>query len=118
MANSIRIPDEYLPKASDLPGDLQRIALGFEGEYPGQGVRITITLAQLFGGQNLYIRKADEFIRRWRNDSIRRRYNQGDITVSELVSLFGLSASRLFEILGSAAEIADDRQLPLFGEKQ
>ena len=118
MANIIRIPDAYLPKADELPGDLQRIALGFEGEFPGKGVRITIALAQLFGGQNLYIRKADGFMRNWRDDSIRRRYSRGDVTVSELVSMFGLSARRLFEILGSAAELADDRQLPLFGEKQ
>lgn len=118
MANIIHIPDEYLPRAGELPGELQRIALGFEGEFPGQGVRITMALAQLFGGQSLYIRKADEFVRRWRDDSIRRRYNQGDVTVSELVSLFGLSTSRLFEILGSPAELADNRQLPLFGEKQ
>ena len=117
MANIIHIPDEYLPRAGELPGELQRIALGFEGEFPGQGVRITMALAQLFGGQNLYIRKADPFIRRWRDDAIRRRYNQGDITVSELVSMFKLSARQLYNILGKA-EAIEETQLPLFGRKQ
>ena len=35
-----------------------------------------------------------------------------------LVMALAASASRLFEILGSQAELTDDRQLPLFGEKQ
>lgn len=102
------IPDEYLPRADELPGELQRIALGFEGEFPGQGVRITLALALLFGGQNLYIRKADAFARKWRDAAICKRYRQGDITVSELASMFRLSATSVFNILGKP----DDEQQP------
>lgn len=113
--NIVHLPPEYTPKAEELPGDLHRIALGFEGEFPGQGVRITLALAQLFGGQYLYIRKADVFVRRWRDDSVRRRYNQGDITVKELVTMFQLSARQIFNILGSPEEVARETQPHLFG---
>ena len=117
MDEIMHLPDEYMPKIADMPGELQRVALGLEGAFPGQGARITIALAQLFGGQYIYVRKADPFLRRWRDDAIRRRYNQGDITVSELVSMFKLSARQLYNILGKA-EAIEETQLPLFGRKQ
>lgn len=117
--NIIHLPDEYMPRSNELPGDLQRIALEIEGAMPGQGARITLLLAQLFGGQSLYIRKADAFIRRWRDDAIRRRYNQGDITVKELVSLYRLSASHIFNILGKPENVVlEEKQLHLFKEEE
>lgn len=114
--NIVRLSDEDMPKCADLPGDLARIALTLEGEFPGQGARITLTLAQLFGGQHLYIRKADTVLRRARDRAIRRRYDRDDVTVSQLVTMFGLSSSHIFSILGRPDEngkLAGQLELPL-----
>ena len=105
-----RVPDEDLPRAADLPGELARIALALEEEFPGQGSRITLTLAQMFGGQALYIRKADPVLRALRDRSIRRAYDAGGVTVSDLVRRFGLSQSHIYNILGRP----DERQMRMF----
>lgn len=118
MSHVVHLPDEYMPKAAELPGDLQRIALELEGEFPGRGARITLTLAQLFGGQALYIRKADKFVRKWRDDTIRRRYDKGDITIKELVTQYRLSYSHIASILGKTGSEEDGGQLQLFGKEK
>ena len=115
----MKLPEEDMPKCAELPGELARIALELEAEFPGQGARITLTLAQLFGGQHLYIRKADSVLRRARDRAIRRRYDQGDVTVSQLVTMFGLSSGHIFSILGRPDEDGKPAgQLELFGKTE
>jgi len=103
----VHIPNDWLPKISDLPGELKTIATAIDEHIPGDGVRLTLLLSQVFPGQHLYFRKADKFIRGWRNVIMRSIYDQGYITARELSSLTGLSDRQVSTILGEAV---DDQQ--------
>jgi len=109
----IDIPDEYRPAIEELPGDLQRIAEHIELHRPGRGVEITLLLAQIFRGQNLYIRNIDYLLRQIRDDAIRAEYDRGGVTGRELATRWGLSQRMVEKILASAGK-EDGRQLNLF----
>lgn len=107
------IPEEYWPGIDDLPGDLAFIARGLEAQLPGQGVRLTLILAQVFKGQPLYIRNIDELLRRVRDDAIRREYDKGG-RVKEIAAAFGLSVRWVEDILSRADQAPEERQMRLF----
>ena len=109
----IDIPEPYRPKIEDLPGELSRIAAVIEQHRPGQGVELTLFMAQVFRGQNLYFRNIDYLIRQIRDDAIRRGYDQG-AKVKDLALRWHLSKRWVEEILARTGKEAADAQLSLF----
>ncbi len=66
-----KLPDEFLPDASDLPGDLRQVA----GVV---GVKKTLRLVDLFRGTQVYFRNLDVLLRKHRDESIRAAYDNGE----------------------------------------
>ncbi len=99
MNKVVEIPAEYRPDIGELPGDLSRIAAAIEEQLPGQGVSITLILAQTFPGQPLYIRDIKYLLRQMRNDAIRAEYDGGRTTMLRLATRWGLSHVRIKQIL-------------------
>lgn len=99
MSEIVNLPEGYWPEIEDMPGNLQQISRAIEEHIPGQGVRLTLLLAQIFPGQNIYIRSAVSFIRNWRNDRIRADYDRGGVTAAELAYKYRLSNRQIHTIL-------------------
>lgn len=115
MNDLIHLPPEYHPDIEDLPGDLKRIAEAIEEGIPGEGVRLTLLLAQVFHGQPVYFRTIDNLIRRWRDDRMRAEYDAGGVTAKELATKLRLSLRQVENILGQPdARRMDEKQLKLF----
>jgi Mor family transcriptional regulator len=93
------IPTEYRPSIEELPGELSRIAYEIEQHRSGQGVELTIFLAQIFRGQEIYFRNIDSLKRGMRDDAIRAEYDKGGITVRRLAAKYGLSQSQIEKTL-------------------
>ena len=118
MAEIIEIPAAYRPTIDELPGDLSRIAAAIEEHIPGDGVRLTLLLAQVFGGTPVYFRRVDRFVRPIRDDAMRARYDQGDVSMKEIALLFGVSLSTAERVLArpsSPAAQQQEKQGKLFG---
>jgi Mor family transcriptional regulator len=98
----IRIPKEHWPELHELPGDLAFIARELEEHLPGQGLELTLIIAQIFRGQPLYIRSIDDLLRGLRNDAIRQEYDGGE-TVKKLAQKYQLSTRQIETILSSPA---------------
>ncbi len=112
----IHLPDEWLPPAEKLPGELRHIAETLDAYFPGLGVRIALILAQRYPSQALYIHSADKFMRNWRDDIMRSLFDQGT-TAHTLAGLSGLSERQVWNIL-SRPDSQDElkkKQLNLFG---
>lgn len=101
MSNVVDIPEEYLPKIDELPGELPRIAKVIEGRYPGMGVPITLLLAQTYPGQPIYLHGVKKITDAVRNDAIRAKYDLG-FTVKQLATDTGLSTRQVERILVQA----------------
>jgi len=110
----VTIPDEYKPAIDELPGDLSRIAREIDRHRPGEGVDLTLFLAQVFHGQPVYFRNIMPILRKIRNDAIRREYDAGDCTMLDLASRWGLSHVRIKQILAETGKTHDSRQQRLF----
>ena len=111
----IHLPHEYHPAIGDLPGDLKRIAEAIEAGMPGNGVRITLLLAQVFHGQPVYFRTVDNLIRGWRDDRMRAEYDTGLITAKELATKNRLSLRQTENILAQPdSRRMKEKQLTLF----
>lgn len=111
----IHLPDEWLPPAEKLPGELKHIAQTLDAHLPGLGVRITLILAQSYPSQPLYMHSADKFLKSWRDDIMRALYDQ-DVTAHTLAGLSGLSERQVWNIL-SRPDSQDElkkKQLKLF----
>lgn len=93
------IPIEYRPSIDELPGELSRVALDIEKHRPGQGVELTIFLAQVFKGQEIYFRNIDALERRMRDDAIRSEYDRGGITMRRLAAKYRLTQRSIERIL-------------------
>jgi len=117
LAEPIEIPEEYRPEIDHLPGDLARIAEMIEEHWPSMGVVLTLFLAQVFRGQNLYFRNIDYLIRQIRDDAIRKEYNEGH-KVREIALKWRLSKRWVEDILSRPGKMDQDesaeRQLNLF----
>lgn len=116
MTKIVDIPREYWPDIGELPGDLSRIAEAIEEQLPGQGVFITLLLAQIFPGQPLYIRDIKYLIRRMRDDAIRGEYDSTDTTMLRLATSYKLSHARIKQILaqpGSQKEM-EEKQIRMW----
>lgn len=88
-----------MPQIEDLPGELSRVAAAIEEHMPGDGVRITLQLAQIFHGQEVYFRRVDGILRALRDDAMRARYDKGGITTKGIALLFGVSQSTAEKVL-------------------
>ncbi len=94
MNNSLaEIPRELIPRAEDLPGDLQGIAEEI-------GVDNTVKLVRRFQGSLIYICGLDHLVRKKRNREIREAYGHGE-PVAALVGKYRLSNRQIRAILGS-----------------
>lgn len=120
MAEIIDIPAAYRPGIDELPGDLSRVAAAIEEHIPGDGVRLTMLLAQIFGGTPVYFRRIDKWLRIMRDDAMRARYDLGDVSMKELARLFGVSLSTAERVLArpSSPAAQQEKQGKLFGEQQ
>lgn len=98
VTDVIKIPPEYWPAIEELPGDLAMIASSIEQQAPGNGVKLTLMLAQTFRGQKLYFRNVDYLVRQVRDDSIRSAYDNG-AKVMELGIKWNLSRRAVEKIL-------------------
>ena len=98
----IDLPKGWLPEAGDLPGDLGRIAETLEHYLPGQGARLTLLIAQVFPGQNIYLRNPRKWLIARRDAAIREAYDEGRLGVKELAARTGLSTRMVEKILSSA----------------
>lgn len=94
----ILLPKEHCPKPSELPGNVQFIAEQIERRFPDEGVYHAIIIAQVFGKSGFYVSRIDNILMKMRNDRIRADYDAGK-KVRELAAQYGLSFSRLFQIL-------------------
>jgi len=104
------LPDELLPKAEELPGELSLMARVI-------GVRPVLALEKEVGGTYLYVRKLDRLRERHRNIAMRREYDAGGITMRELARKNDMSESQAKNILNQSDGSCqpDDRQMGLFG---
>lgn len=111
----IHLPPEYHPPIDELPGDLRRIAEAIEAGIPGEGVRLTLLLAQVFHGQPVYFRTVDHLIRRWRDDRLRAEYDGGQTTAKELATKSRLSLRQVENILSQPdTRRVNEKQMRLF----
>lgn len=108
----VEVPEQYRPAIEELPGDLQRIAEHIDEHRPGQGVPLTLFLAQVFRGQNLYLRNIDFLLREIRDDAIRQAYDQG-AKIKDLALTWGLS-TRMVEYILAKPGKKEENQLQLF----
>lgn len=113
----IDLPESYRPSIESLPGDMQMMAEGMEQRFPGMGVLIIMALAEIVGGQWVYVRRMDGPMRSWRDDQIRAQYDLGGITIRELARYWGLSQSSIEKILAKPASQAElkSKQMGLWG---
>lgn len=115
MFELIHLPPEYHPPIEELPGDLKRIAEAIEAGIPGEGVRLTLLLAQVFHGQPVYFRTITNLIRRWRDDQLRAEYDLGLITAKEGATKVRLSLRQVENILGQPdTRRMEEKQMKLF----
>ena len=110
----IDIFQEYWPEIKDLPGDLSLIAAVVEEQLPGHGVEVALLLSKTFRSQELYIHSFDRLFRQWRNDTIRKEYENG-ASVRDLAAKWTLSQRWVEDILGKPDCGGRGRQLSLFG---
>jgi hypothetical protein len=108
------LPEEALPKAEELPGDLALVA-------EIVGVRHTLALVDAFRGTYIYCRNLDHLERQCRNRAIRaeidRRMGDGELISTLVVDLarrYGLVERSVWNIAGSGDPEVDERQMGLF----
>lgn len=111
----IEIPEQWRPSIDELPGDLALVARGIEAHRPGQGVELTLLMAQLFKGIAVYFRNVDDLLRGVRNRAIRADYDAG-VRVKELACRYRLSTRQIENVLAEppSQEEQADRQRRLF----
>jgi Mor family transcriptional regulator len=115
----LQIPQQYWPPMEDLPRDMQTMAESLEQDFPGQGMLITLSLAQRIGGAWYYVRKLDEMPKAWRNDTIRKMYDSGEHTAKDLSRIWRLSHRQVQNILaetgkGTVSRALEEKQMKLF----
>lgn len=107
----IRQYPDLQPTAEELPGDLARLAAIIDNFLPGQGVKVTLNIADEFRGTYIYCHNMDSLYREARNRWIKEQYDHG-VKVPDLARQVTLSERRVWAILGK--EPVDDRQQRLF----
>lgn len=100
------ISPEELPDIEELHGDLRLLA-----ELVGVPQAIRIGMA--FNGVPLRLWGMAKLKRRWRDNRIRRQYDQG-VSVIDLARQYKTSDRQIWDILGRVDAPKDERQLGLF----
>ena len=117
----LQIPQQYWPPVEDLPRDMQTMAEALEQDFPGKGMLILLCLAQRIGGAWYYVRKLDEMPKAWRNDTIRKMYDdkETNYTAKDLGRIWRLSHRQVQNILaevgkGTVSSAMEEKQMKLF----
>ena len=117
----LQIPQQYWPPMEDLPRDMQTMAEALEQDFPGKGMLILLCLAQRIGGAWYYVRKLDEMPKAWRNDTIRKMYDDKETsyTAKDLGRIWRLSHRQVQNILaevgkGTVSSAMEEKQMKLF----
>lgn len=97
------IPEEYLPTIGELPGDLSRLAEIIESHAPGQGVKITVAIADEFRGTKIHCHNMDALKRKVRDSRIVDQFDKG-VSVPDIARKFRLGERRVWSILGQAED--------------
>jgi Mor family transcriptional regulator len=113
MDDLTKLPDEFLPKIDELPGELATLARTIEAVAPGLGVRLTLVLESAFRGTAVYFHNVDNLRRKVRDQRIIERYNAGE-RVDDIARSVGKSSRHIWNILGREPGLEDERQLKLF----
>ncbi|WP_417913692.1 hypothetical protein [Candidatus Electronema sp. JM] len=100
------------PQVGELPGDLAMIAGLIEEISPGQGVRITMMLADRLHGTKVLWHNLRGMYKQQRDAWMRQRYDAGDVTVRDLALVTGLGERQVSRVLGKVDE--EGPQLRLF----
>ena len=114
MDDLTELPDEYLPKIDDLPGELAQLAREIAvitGDE--QAVRIVLHLEQQFRGTAVYFHNLDQLRRKVRDRTIIERYTAGE-KADDIARSVGRSSRQIWNILGREPHIEDSRQLSLW----
>lgn len=97
------IPEEYWPTIGELPGDLSRLAEIIESHAPGQGVKITMAIADEFRGTKIHCHNMDVLKRKVRNSRIVDQFGKG-VRVPEIARKVRLGERQVWSILGQPAD--------------
>lgn len=89
------LPADAWPRIEQLDGDVRTVA-----ELIGIGN--TVKLAQHFDGLPLRLYGWKRWTRTWRNNCIRRDYDNGNNSGKELARKYGLQERQIWKILGQA----------------
>lgn len=120
MDDIIDIPEPYRPQIEELPGkDMRLLAEAIEFHRPGDGVALTLLLAQRFPGIPLYMHNVRKLLVAIRDDAIRADYDagRGTVTAKDLALKYRpISLRQIENILARPSSQAElqKRQLPLF----
>jgi len=113
MDDLTKLPDEFLPKADELPGELAALAKVIESVAPGLGVRLTLVLESAYRGTPVYFHNVDDLRRKVRDRRIIERYSAGE-RVDDIARSVGMSSRHVWNILGREPGGEDTRQMKLF----
>lgn len=97
-----KLPDEALPNIEELTGDMRVLA-------EMVGVRKALEISQWFDGTPGRFYGHTKWIRRWRDQCMRRDYDSGDYSVVDIARNYGVSERQAYNVLGKEPE--EDRQL-------
>ena len=100
----IELPADALPAIDELTGDLRLVALVV-------GVENALKLGQMFKGVPIRLWNTEKFIRRYRDNCIRR--DSETMSGRELALKYTLTERQVWNILGTT-DRGDERQMSLF----
>ena len=100
----IDLPDDALPTIEELSGDLRLLAEIID-------VRSALRVAQVIDGTPLRIYSGRSWVRRLRDNCMRREYDKG-VTVIALARKYSISERQVYNILGQAG--VDKRQMKMW----
>ena len=111
---TIIIPDDALPAITELPDDLRQVAeiIRTAVESDLTVVRLVFSIADAFGGTDIYCSGLGKWRRRYRDQRIREEYDRGN-RAPEIARRYRISERWVWEILGRLPP--DERQLGLWG---
>ena len=101
-----------MPGIEELPGDLKRLAEVLEESAPGHGVRLALVIEENFRGTYLRINNIDHLRRRWRDQEIKRRYDQGEAVI-DIARSVGLCDRQIWNVL-KTPDARPDKQMRMF----
>jgi hypothetical protein len=99
------LPEDALPELDELSGDLRILA-------EVVGVRDALRISERFDSTPIRVYGYKKWVRAWRDQQIRKEYDNGGISQVNLARKYGMSDRHICNILGM--EPGEERQLRLF----